>query len=162
MKCAYVPEWILKSKDKAIAFSFIRGLFDTDGCVFCQKDYTKYASDFSSKYHSKIRLRITSISIKLINQVYDLCKKNGFRVVKRELKRGFSNNRNNNNVYILEVNELKSIKRWFKELKPSNLKHVSKYEVWKRFDFCPPNTTLLQRKEILKNQLNPYSLYMRG
>ena len=60
------------------------------------------------------------------------------------------------------INELKSIKKWFGELKPSNLKHITKYLTWKKFKFCPPNTTPKQREEILKNKLNPYSLYKPG
>ncbi len=162
VKSAYVPEWILNSKNSQFIFSFIRGLFDTDGCVFCQRDYTKYADEFNSKYHTKIRVRICCISWQLIEQVFNLCQRNGFRSVKRVIKRGFSHYRNRNDVYILEINGLSSIDKWFKELKPTNPKHLTKYLIWKKFGFCPPNTSIGQRKEILKNKLNPYSLYKRG
>ena len=161
VKSAYVPDWILKS-NKKINFSFIRGLFDTDGCIFCQKDYTDYANKFNSKYHTKIRIRIGCISSKLIDEVFILCNKHGFKCVKRVYKRGFDYHRNRSDIHILEINEIASINRWFKELKPSNPKHITKYLIWKRFGFCPPNTTISQRKQILKNKLNPYSLYKQG
>ncbi len=161
VKSAFVPDWILNS-DKQIVFSFLRGIFDTDGCVFCQKDYTRYANIFNSNYHSKIRIRICSISQKLIEQIFSLCKKYDFRCVKRMLKGGFSCHRNRSDIHILEINEINSIHRWFQELKPSNPKHNTKYLIWKRFGFCPPNTKIKQRKDILKNKLNPYKLYKRG
>jgi hypothetical protein len=157
-KSAYVPEWILNSNRK-IKNSFIRGLFDTDGCVFCQKDYTKYANEFNSKYHTKIRIRIGCISSKLINQVSELCENQGFRVTKRILKRGFSYHRNRSDTHILEINELNSVDNWFNKLKPANPKHTTKYQIWKKFGFCPPRTSIQERKDILKNRLNPYNLY---
>ena len=157
---AFVPKWVIHSDNK-IKTAFIRGLFDTDGCVFCQKDYTKYADNFNSEYHTKIRLRISSVSQRLIEQVFCLCQTLRFRCVTRKIRRGFKNNRNNHDVYILEINEGESISRWFKSLNPSNIKHVSKYLIWKKFGFCPPNTNLRQRKDILKKIINPYKLYVR-
>jgi len=158
---AFIPSWILKSKEE-IALSFIRGLFDSDGCIFFQKDYTRYAKDFNAKYHSKARLRISSISEMLINQLFDLSKKHGFKCLKRRIKRGFKNNRNNKDVFIFEINELNSLKKWFGVIRPSNPKHTTKYLIWRKFGFCPPRTNINQRKDILKNKLNPYSLYKQG
>ena len=158
VKIARVPEWIKKS-DKKIIRSFIRGLFDADGCIFCQKDYTKYANEFNSKYHTKMRLRISGISQTLIEEIYELCKLLDFRCSKRMIKRKVNVKRNNSDVHILEINEINGIHRWFKEIIPSNSKHTSKYLVWEKFGFCPPNTKVKQREEILKNKLDPYSLY---
>jgi len=155
---AKIPIWIINSNEKII-FAFLRGFFDTDGCVFCQKDYTKYAKDFGKKYHSKIRLRISNISKKLMDDTFTLCKKVGLRCLLRTTKGGFKNNRNNSDVYILEINELKSIYKWFNEIKPSNPKHTTKYLIWKKFNFCPPYTKINQRKDILKKKINPYDLY---
>jgi len=158
---AEVPKWIMNSH-KLIIYSFIRGLFDTDGTIFCQKDYTKYANEFNAKYHTKIRLRFSTVSLKLANQIHSLLKRLRFRVVKRMLKRGcIQYGRNNSDVYIIEINELKSINNFFKNLKSNNPKHITKYKIWKKFGFCPPNTTIKQRKDILKNRINPYRLYMR-
>ncbi len=156
---ARIPKWIKSSKDNKIKFSFIRGLFDTDGGIFCQKDYTKYANEFNSKYHTKIRLRFTTISYNLNEEIFKLMTKLGFGCVKRTIKRGVFNNRNNKDIYILEINELKSMNKFFEEVKPANPKHTTKYLIWKEFGFCPPKTTIKQRKEILKSELNPYLLY---
>lgn len=98
--------------------AFIRGFFDTDGGIFCQKDYTKYADEFNSKYHTKLRLRMSSISAKLIEQIFSLLNELNFRCRKRTIKRGFRYNRYNNDVHIIEINSLKDIERFFNEIKP--------------------------------------------
>ncbi|OGJ13371.1 hypothetical protein A3K82_00580 [Candidatus Pacearchaeota archaeon RBG_19FT_COMBO_34_9] len=155
---AEIPKWIIKS-NKKIMTAFIGGLFDTDGCIFCQKDYTKYATEFTSKYHSKIRIRISSISKKLISQVFEIMNNLNIRCIKRELKRGWSNNRNNHNVYIIEINRLEDIKNFFGNILSKNQKHITKYLIWKKFGFCPPQTSIEQRKQILKNKLDPHIFY---
>jgi len=153
---AFVPEWILSNR--IYFFNFMRGLFDTDGSVFCQKDYTKYASDYNSQYHVNIRLRIVSISSVLINQIYNKLNEYNFKCSKRVLKRGFKFNRNNHDAYVLELNS-NWVKEFFRKIKPSNPKHTTKYQIWEKFGFLPPKTTLLQRKEIIKNKLSPYKFY---
>jgi len=156
---AEIPEWIKKA-NAGIKKAFIRGFFDADGCIFCQKDYTKYANVFNSKYHSKARLRVSSISPKLIEQLFGLLQELDFRCTKRVIKKKFSNNRNNSDVHILEINRLGNIKRFFEDIQPKNSKHITKYTIWKKWGFCPPNTTIIQRKDILKKNINPYDLYV--
>ena len=158
---AKIPNWIKKS-DENIKRAFIRGLFDADGSISCQKDYTKYANEFNSNFHTKIRWKLVSVSETLIDEtLYELNKLN-FRCIKRVRIRGFSNNRNNNDAYILEINRINDIHRFFNEIKPANPKHITRYKIWKKFGFCPPYTTISQRKDMLKNKLNPYKLYKRG
>ncbi len=155
---ARVPDWILNSNSKVI-HSFLRGFFDADGSIFCQKDYTKYAKKFDSKFHTKIRLRMSSVSLELAKQTNDLCNLCNFGSVHRVLEGGKRYGRNYSDVGIIEINKIESIKKWFEELKPSNPKHVTKYRVWKKFGFCPPKTSIYQRKEILKSNIDPYLFY---
>jgi intein/homing endonuclease len=155
---AAVPDWIMKS-NKRIMKAFIRGLFDTDGCIFFQKDYTKYSTEFTSKYHSKARIRISSISKKLMSQVFEIINKLNIKCIKRELKRGWSNNRNNHDVYIIEINRIEDIKNFFEGGISKNQKHITKYLVWKKFGFYPPKLKIEQRKQILKNKLDPNIFY---
>ena len=65
-----IPKWISEG-DKKLMNSFVRGFFDTDGGIFCQKDYTAYAKEFDKKFHTKIRLRMSSISGKLIKEIFN-------------------------------------------------------------------------------------------
>ncbi len=158
IKSAKVPKWILDS-DIKVKSAYIRGFFDTDGGIFCQKDYTKYAKEFDTKHHTKLRLRISNTCQRLMDQTFNLFKELGFRCTKRTIKGGFRHNRNNNNLHIIEINSFESLANFFTEIKPSNPKHLTKYLIWKKFGFCPPHTTINQRKDILKNRLNPYNLY---
>lgn len=161
VETAKIPDWIKKA-NKKVKISFIRGFFDTDGSIFCQRDYAKYAKEFNKKYHTKIRLRMSGISEGLINQIEKMNLEVGFNLRKRIIKRGFKNNRNNKDVFILEMNKISNIVKFFEELKPSNPKHITKYMVWKKFGFCPPYTKINQRKDILKKKVNPYKLYGQG
>jgi len=158
---ASIPDWIQNSGED-IFFSFFRGLFDTDGCIQFDKDFTKYANEFTSKYHCKARARITSVSPVLMNQVFDLLTRNGIICTKRIRPGGFRNNRNNNDSYVVEINRKDAIRWLFEDVVPSNTKHTTKYMVWKKFGFCPPGTTIAERWEMLKNQVSPYSFYKRG
>ena len=63
-----IPKWIEKNKDYSI--SFIRGFFDTDGTISCQRNY----SIKNNKYHTQIRLGITSTSKELILKIWSLLK----------------------------------------------------------------------------------------
>jgi len=156
---AEVPEWIKKS-NKYIKSSFIRGLFDTDGGIWCQKDYTKYANNFNSKYHTKIRLRFTSISIQLQKQTLKLLNDLNYKCKLRILKNRDTIKRpNNKDVHIIAMDKLKDIHNFFNKLIPSNEKHLTKYRIWKEYGFCPPYTKIKQRKDILKKKINPYDLY---
>lgn len=156
-----IPEWILR-ENKEFFFSFLRGLFDTDGSIFCERDYTKYSNEFNSKFHTRVRVRISSISPKIINQVYIQLRKFDFKCTQRKLSRGFKHNRNNHDVYTLEINNSKWVQEFFNNVKPANPKHRTKYLIWKKFTFLPPKTTLKQRKEMIKNNLSPYMFYQAG
>ena len=65
--------------------------------------------------------------------------------------------------YVIEINKIQDIKNWFeKTVIPQNPKHITKYLIWKKFGFCPTNTTLEERRKILKGEINPYSYYKGG
>ena len=155
-----IPKWVLDSKDKIIG-SFIRGLFDTDGGVCLSKDYTKYASNFRRNHHIKLRLRFTSVSSKLIEQTFNCMQKLGFRCL-LIYKQSSTKNVNTKDVYMIEINELRSIHKFFNDIKPSNPKHTTKYKIWLKYGFCPTHTTLNQRLQILNNKLDPKSFYERN
>jgi len=38
-------------------------------------------------------------------------------------------------------------------------KHLTKYEIGKKYGFCPPNTTILERRNILKGVIDINSYY---
>ena len=150
----FIPLWI-KNKEKYIK-RFLRGLFDTDGCVYCQRNY----SIKQNKYHTQIRLYLASTSKNLINEIFNLLNSLDFkcRIHKREKHtdlRGF----NCQALYILRIDGGIQTEKWFREIGSQSQKHTTKYRVWKKFGFCPPKTSLEYRKKMLKNELDPYIYY---
>lgn len=156
---AFFPKWILSSEKLMIAA--LRGLYDADGNFHCKKCYGKYDNSFRKKYHCQPRIILTSTSKKLIIQSFEILKKLGFHPEKIKLRKGgLKNKRNCSKSYIIKINKLDEIKRWFEKIKLSkNPKHITKYLIWKKHGFCPPKLSQNQRKRILNGSLNPNKFY---
>ncbi len=143
-----IPSWI--KRNKKYLRRFLRGLIDTDGSVYCMKDY-----NYPAKGYIKIRLSINSVSLGLMNEINNIFNKAGILSFligpyKPKDRRCLPFNK----VQIDGPNVVK----YFTQIGSKNQKHITKYHIWKRFGFCPPYTSLLQRRKILKGSLNPYSL----
>ncbi|MFH1978204.1 MAG: LAGLIDADG family homing endonuclease [Candidatus Aenigmatarchaeota archaeon] len=94
-----VPESILKTKNKEVYCSFIRGLFDTDGCIYMRKK----------------RYPIITISIKskkLIDQTTSMLKKLGF--IPTVYK------------WTISLNGPTLLNKWIKEINSSNPSKMEK------------------------------------
>ncbi len=61
----------------------------------------------------------------------------------------------------IEICGKEQLELWMKKIGFNSRKHLTKYLVWKKFGFCPPNTTLPERELILKGELDSYSFYKR-
>lgn len=64
-----------------------------------------------------------------------------------------------NPTYLVRIDGNINVKRWFELIGSKNPKHITKFQIWKEFGFCPPYTTLEDRKKILKAELNPNIYY---
>lgn len=145
-----IPKWIKNKKKNATCF--IRGFFDTDGTIFCQKNYSLK----KVKKHTQIRLKLSTTSKKLAN---DLKERLDILGLKTFFKTDIKKKTNEKTAYHVEIDGGINIDRWFKIIGSKNPKHITKYIVWKKFGFCPPYTTLSQRKAILAGELNPSFFY---
>lgn len=103
-----IPDYI-KSAEENIKKSFIKGLFDTDGCLRYEKNRT------TIRYYP--RLEFSSASLKLIDDLHKMLKDLKFRTHRwsdRHCERiglaGFAN-----------------LDKWMKEISPANPKHFNKY-----------------------------------
>ncbi len=97
-------------------FKFIiRGLFDTDGCIYARKD---------EKYRYP-HIKITSKSKKLVVQVYNILIKNKYpvRITKAEDE--------------IILKGIKNTKKWMKDIGSSNKKHLYKYKYWLKHGNLP-------------------------
>lgn len=152
-----IPNWI--KSDKVYLVRFLRGFFDTDGTIFCSRNY----SIKDNKYHTQIKIGMTSISKDLIKDIYEALLSLGFKCFFQEYqplenKDGFIRQKS----YTIKISGGIQVEKWFREIGSKSQKHTTKYQIWKEFGFCPPYTTLEERKRILKNQLSPHNYYMRG
>ena len=153
-----IPKWIINSKNKKILCSVLRGIFDTDGSFFCKKDYGKWKKEYRKLHHCQPRISIKVVSKYLIKDIIILVDKLGLEYNNPNPWK--SKRSNELEVYTFEINSLGSIKKWFEKIvKPANEKHKTKYEIWKKFGFVPPFTSLEERKKILIGEINPDKYY---
>ncbi len=125
-----IPKNLL-NLDWKITKCIIRGLIDTDGCVYFTKN--------GSETYSYPAIDFRSISQTLINQMYELLKRNGFNPYKRYTH--------------LILYGKNNFDKWLSEIGFSNFNHISKTRVWKLNGECKPdkNLNLKARIEIINN-----------
>lgn len=146
----YIPEIILNS-DNEIKSSFLRGVFDTDGSISFKKDYWEK--------HSHPIIKVAMKSDRFISQLKNLLENLNFKVIfyKEDYfdKRFFKNSVR----YTIELAGKKNLKNFLSLIDFRNPRHLTKVAIWKKFGFCPPKTTLEQRKNILNGSLNISEVY---
>lgn len=103
-----VPKWILKKE--LYQKAFIRGLFDTDGCIYLDTHKIK------GKLYKHFGWTITSYAGRLINGIIEILKGLGFSPTYRTTQKS---------VYLRKQKE---IARYFKEIGTHNPKHHKRYQ----------------------------------
>lgn len=108
-----IPKQFLNDKELIIAC--IRGIFDTDGCLYLEKKNHKLYP----------RMQITTISIKLATQLKELFNLLELRAC---INKGLYNKRGNRlDAYIIVIRGVEMLHNFFKEISPKNPKHIAKY-----------------------------------
>jgi intein/homing endonuclease len=143
-----IPSIITKSNDTNLFKRFLRGLFDTDGCLTFDKEHKKI------HYYPRIIIPTTSFSL-----FKGIC----FLLNKIEIPYNIQFYRSKNPKekisYRIWIRGKERLEKWMKLIDIKNTSKSSRYLVWKKYGFCPPNTTLKQRKEIIYNNLSPNVFY---
>lgn len=151
-----IPEQILCSRNLDIIYRFIRGVFDTDGCLdFNRKSGGRYTlfKRIRDYYPS---ITISTVSRNLFNGLRELFDKTGFFY---HIKLPQSKNINWNQEHILCLSGVSNLEKWINNIGFKNTSKFSRYLIWKEYGFCPRKTTFEQRKQILNKELDPNSLY---
>ncbi len=152
-----VPKVVLNNNNQVKA-AFIRGFFAGDGCINFMRRYGESYKEILKIIHYYPRIQIQSVSSRIILQVSNMLKdlsiKNFVTTRKDKTKTV--------NIFSVNVYGKERLERWIKKIGFSNPNHSSRYEIFKRIGFVPPNTTYLQRLQILKGQLNPWSFYQKA
>jgi len=153
-----VPKSILNSKDKVFYARFLRGLFDTDGCLsFQKKNYSK----FRLKKNFYPVISIATVSERLIEDIKEML--NYLQI--KHFSHGYQPNTKrkdypykDNYRHAIYVNGIERLKKWMEVIGTRNPSKLSRYLIWQKFGFCPANLTYQQRKSILKGELDINSL----
>lgn len=149
-----VPETILNSSDNSVKCAFLRGLFDTDGCLTFRKSYYGL-NKFKKTYTHYPKILISTVSKSLARGIlkilHDLDIVFNYYITDPKRKR-------DNRKYIISISGVGGLDSWMRLVGMKNPVKHTRYLIWKKFGFCPTNTTLEQREKILKGSLNIYSL----
>jgi intein/homing endonuclease len=109
-----IPKMFLTSLD--LKKAIIRGIFDTDGGIYLERKNKKLYP----------RMHITTISLRLSEQLLKLLSEIGFRTTRYSqlYERGFNRKR----AYIISIRGEEMFHKFMKEIIPKNPKHVEKYQ----------------------------------
>lgn len=101
-----IPNWILRNREYSLAC--VRGLFDTDGCVYIDKHILK------DKEYRNICLDYTSANRCLLKTVYGICleQKLNFKIYNKSIK----------------LRKEGDIRKFYQLIGTSNLKHQEKFD----------------------------------
>ncbi|MFC1768939.1 LAGLIDADG family homing endonuclease [Nanoarchaeota archaeon] len=144
-----IPEYLLNNTPE-VTTSLIRGIFDTDGSFFCDHSRAPTSIEWKKTHNYSPEIQITSCSKELMGQLFDLTSNIGLRPkLHHKSRKGFVCGRNVNNSYALRIRRLSDVIKWFDTIGSKNPRHITRYSLWKKLGFLPPNTNLQQRVNIL-------------
>lgn len=147
---AKMPYWIQLHEDICVPLHFIRGLFDADGCFWCERSRTITSCLWKRTHLHHPEMCITSCSITLLTQVKDVLDRAGIKSkIRLKSTASFKNNRNNANAYALLIRTREDILKWFDNVGTSNPKHFTKFLFWKKYGHLPSRTNVKDRIAML-------------
>ncbi|MDO8656097.1 MAG: LAGLIDADG family homing endonuclease [Nanoarchaeota archaeon] len=152
-----IPDIIKYSDNKEIITRFLRGYFDTDGCVcFRNRKGGKSYSVYQQKYHYHSRILLTSVSEYLIEDLNVMLTTLGFKF---NISSRTPKQHNWNKTFTIAIVGKDNLERWIALIGMKNTVKLSRYLIWKKFGFNPPHTTFEQRLNILDEKISPFELY---
>lgn len=136
-----IPKKIIS--DKKLLIRFLRGLFDTDGNIYFDKNR-------SAKYPKNDRpiIKLGTVSKNLAFDVFESLKSLGMHP---RMKKPYQGKRDKNIVYTVLIYRIGDIRNYIKGIGFKNNKHMTKWLIYDKFGSCPSKTNLSQRKSLLTN-----------
>ncbi len=156
--CVEVPLKIINSQNPSVWAAFIRGFCDTDGCLNFDKRLPN-GGEVKFMIHRYPRIIMKCVSFNIIEQISYLLNKLEIYHTKRISK---SYRVNEKDAMCIQISGEYWLDQWMKKISFNNPVQFSRYEIFKRHGFVPPNTSLKQRKVIINNGLDPWYLYIKG
>jgi len=142
------PQVIIQSRDREVYAGFLRGLFDTDGCLNFRRTYGTYKNvTFKRTHHTYPRIMFSTVSKSL---AIDVIKMLDFLGIKYRSYVVAPSKENEATKFRIQACGKKTLEKWMEKIGFKNPNQITRYEVWKKLGFCPPNTTLDERIQMLK------------
>ncbi|MBR9677086.1 hypothetical protein GOV04_03020 [Candidatus Woesearchaeota archaeon] len=129
---AKIPKLI--TNNKKLISPFLRGLFDTDGCL-------KFSKQSKNKnYYPRIQycFRDTNFS----NSIKDLIEKLDFKV-------GIWKEKRFNGLIYYQISGKENLEKWIELVGMNNPVHKTKYLFWKKYGYYIPKSSLNYRQKAL-------------
>ena len=107
-----IPPFFLENKENKI--SVLRGIYDTDGCLYLEKKKNKLYP----------RIKFSTTSLPLIHQLRQILSELNLRAT------SYSHIRQNPNwrtLHVIEIRGETNLNKFFNIIKPNNQKHLNKY-----------------------------------
>ena len=121
-----IPKTI-RDSTPSIKCAFLCGLFDADGAlVFSLKSYGSYCYP---------TVEIKSVDLVIVSSTKEMLVELGFRASIRKSAES----------WVVSVNGKAQLERWMRLIGSYNIKHLSKYLLWKEHGSCPPYTKVAER-----------------
>lgn len=141
-----IPHEVMRSENKEVTKAIIRGVFDTDGSFYAGKQH--YASGVA--YTGRISIGVSSQE--LFNQLLLLFSKMGFSCRTSYSPPSRVAARNNNESFRIMINKQSDIDRFFIEIGSNNLRHVSRYLLFKKLGYLPKQMSVDERLSLLPTE----------
>jgi intein/homing endonuclease len=142
-----IPKIILNS-NKKIRYAFLRGLADTD--------FSLMFKNKNGKIHNYPVIKISFRSKNLTEDITIILDEFKFGKILKEIyfDKRFNKFYKRYSIYIYGRSNLE---KWMMLIGFNNQRQMTKYIIWEKLWYCPPNTTLMERKQILKNNISKVS-----
>jgi len=137
---------IIKEANMEIKRAFLRGLADTDASLTFRKGRRRRNSYPVIDYRTQSLIAHNSI-LKILREL-------GFT-----FHEGRYLSRRNDKIHPInyfQLNGRKQLAKWMQEIGFTNPNQVTRYEVWQKFGFLPPRTTIIDRRKMLNEKSRCY------
>ena len=130
---AKIPNFVLE--DKKLATHFLRGLFDTDGCLKFSKQ--------TKKLHYYPRIQFCFKKTDFSKKVFEVIENLEFNVAKWSEKRGIFE------LDYCHISGRENVEKWMDLIGSNNPVQKTKYLFWKKQGFYETKSSLSQRQKAL-------------
>lgn len=151
-----VPKIIRESSDPEIWAAFIRGYVDCDGSLSFGKRYGNSYKEIRTILHMNPIISANCVSEQLIRDVSVLLKRLG---IKHTTHTSMPKNPRYHQRWRVQIAGKKRYRKWMQMIGFSNHAKITKCQVYAIHGFCPPHTTIQQRRQILNGRQCPLSYY---